>query len=577
MSGAPSTLIRAVIVDWVAHLFYCVPHLFDWVAHHFSGGGHECVVDSRPPRLKPWVTPPLVGEPRGSSTLRIVLSFALSLLCAAALSADEWPHYAGDTARSGIALRAARDLDTIRWSVTPLADEEYVWHSSPVVYGGRAFVNARHYDPNDPNNAQDHNLVIAYDVFDGARRWATPIEKDLYDSWASPAVDVRNQTVLLGSGYRLFALDLETGAIEWERLLVRRIVNASPVVTSDLFNNDTLANRVFITDYDGYGSDARLYAINVDPYDPPNNPYDPGEIVWTELLPGASGNTPAYDEGVVYVTSVGCVVKALDAQTGGLVWENDVDFSGYPQYSGFYAGLTIRDGHAYAASYVFYGTGNNSGLFKFDLTDGEIVWVAPCERTNSIPIVTDQGRIFLSAGIDGYGSATKIQAFQDHGDTATQLWDTYVDTGGGLIVGGWTHQPAYSRGYLYAGTPPNQGGSSYGAYTDLYVLDTTRTPAEPDFIVAHHARTGGSPALADGTLYSFGQDGLFALDPSPACLADLDGDGLVSLSDLATLLGAYGAASGEIDFDSDADLNRDGIVDLSDLAALLGTYGAECP
>jgi hypothetical protein len=49
------------------------------------------------------------------------------------------------------------------------------------------------------------------------------------------------------------------------------------------------------------------------------------------------------------------------------------------------------------------------------------------------------------------------------------------------------------------------------------------------------------------------------------------------LADLATLLGAYGSAVGDPDFDSDADLNRDGTVGLGDLATLLGSYGAECP
>jgi len=546
MSDALSTLIRAVIVDWVAH--------------HFSGGGHNRVGDSRPPRLKPW------------ATRRIVLAVATCLPMVPRLMADPWPHYAGDTPRTGTALRATRDLSTVRWSVAPQTDEEYVWHSSPVAWGGRVFVNVRYY----VNNVQAGNRVIAYAVNDGQRLWATPIDSDELDSWSSPAIDVRNQTLLLGSGYHLFALDMATGEIAWQCQLERRVVNASPVVTCDLFAGETPANRAFITDYNGFGDDAQLYAVNVDPYDPQDNAYDPGEIVWTALLPGASGNTPAYQDGAVYVTSVGGVVKALDARDGLVIWETDVDFAGYPQYSGFYGGIAVRQGHAFAASYVYYGTGNNSGLFKFDVTDGRIVWVAPCERTESIPVVTGEGRIYLAAGLDGYGSAIKIQAFQDQGDTVTELWDTYVDTGGDLIVGGWTYQPAYSRGYLYAGTPYDEESQFFLPYTDLYILDTARAPSDPDFVVAHYSGTGGSSAIADGTVYSFGLEGLLAFDPSPACLADLDGDGSVSLSDLATLLGAYGSASGDADFDSDADLNRDGTIDLSDLATLLGTYGAEC-
>ena len=569
MSVARSELTRAVVVERVAHLF--------------RGGGHECVVDSSPPRhesavdsspprLKPWATQSSADGRQSSRARKTVLYFAACLLSVSTLSADEWPHYAGNAARTGIAARATRDLDTLRWSAAPLPDEQYVWHSSPVVHGGRVFISARYHVDDVPAGVR----VIAHAVSDGQRLWATPIEIDELDSWSSPAIDVRNQTMLLGTGDHVFALSLETGEIVWQRQLEQRVVNASPAVTADLFVNDTPTNRAFITDYSGYGGNGKLYAINVDPREPPDNPYDPGEIVWTALLPGTSGNTPAYKDSAVYVTSTGGVVKALDASDGSIIWETDVDLGGYPQYSGFYGGIAVHQGYAFAASYVFYGTGNNSGLFKFDTLDGRIVWVAPCERTESIPIVTDQGRIYLAAGLDGYGSAIKIQAFQDQGDTVTELWDTRVDTGGDMIVGGWTHQPAYARGYLYAGAPGDQLGL-FQPYTDLYILDPSRTPDDPDFIVGHHPGAGGSPALADATLYSLGQDGLLAFDPTPACLADLDGDGLVGLADLATLLGAYGSAVGDPDFDSGADLNRDGVVDLSDLAEFLGTYGEACP
>ena len=56
-------------------------------------------------------------------------------------------------------------------------------------------------------------------------------------------------------------------------------------------------------------------------------------------------------------------------------------------------------------------------------------------------------------------------------------------------------------------------------------------------------------------------------------VGDIDGDGDVDLSDLASLLGCYGTAAGNPGYDSAADFNADGIVDLGDLAALLGNYG----
>ncbi len=56
-----------------------------------------------------------------------------------------------------------------------------------------------------------------------------------------------------------------------------------------------------------------------------------------------------------------------------------------------------------------------------------------------------------------------------------------------------------------------------------------------------------------------------------ALIGDLDGDGDVDLTDLATLLGNYGMTSGATWEDGDTD--GDGDVDLSDLSALLSNYG----
>ncbi|MEY3026066.1 MAG: Dockerin type domain [Planctomycetota bacterium] len=55
--------------------------------------------------------------------------------------------------------------------------------------------------------------------------------------------------------------------------------------------------------------------------------------------------------------------------------------------------------------------------------------------------------------------------------------------------------------------------------------------------------------------------------PPPPCAGDIDGDGAVAASDLASLLGAWGTA------DTAADLDGDGTVTAADLAALLAAWG----
>ena len=60
--------------------------------------------------------------------------------------------------------------------------------------------------------------------------------------------------------------------------------------------------------------------------------------------------------------------------------------------------------------------------------------------------------------------------------------------------------------------------------------------------------------------------------PTP-CPADLDHDGFVTASDMATLLGAWGPC---ISSNCPADINNSGVVDGADLALLLDAWGP-CP
>lgn len=493
-------------------------------------------------------------------------------IAAAAQVSAQWPAYAGDAARSSIAQRAPRDLTRVAWSVQPDEDEEFVARSTPVAWGGRVFVLARLFE----DGLHVANRLIAYAARDGTRLWSTPLTADVSDSWSSPVVDVRNRQVVVCSDRTVYALSVDDGGLIWQTSLDRPVVNASPLVTTDVEKKGTPANRVLISDSSGFAAGGRLYAINVDPFDAANNPYAPGQIAWSVSMDRTNGNSPAYENGVVYACSTSGRFKALEAAGGTLLWDRQIDLSGYPPLSGFYGGLAVRNGSLYAAIYVFFGGQNNSALFKLDAADGQVIWSTPCERTDGIPIVLDDGRIFLSGGIGGdFGSFNKIQAFQDHGATATMLWDTHADTAGGLEVGGWTHQPAYSRGLLLAGRPDDS--PQFGAAVELYVLDTALTPAAPGFVRSQHGGAGGSPAAAHGRAYSIGTDGLLAFEPSAECLADLDGSGSVGIADLSALLTAFGQTDGQAGYDAELDVDLDGLIGLGDLSAVLSALGTQCP
>ena len=61
------------------------------------------------------------------------------------------------------------------------------------------------------------------------------------------------------------------------------------------------------------------------------------------------------------------------------------------------------------------------------------------------------------------------------------------------------------------------------------------------------------------------------LDPAAACDADVDGDGVVAVSDLLAVLASWGPCSGCAE-----DIDGDGIVAVGDLLAVLGAWG-DCP
>ncbi|MDF1868861.1 MAG: PQQ-binding-like beta-propeller repeat protein, partial [Phycisphaerales bacterium] len=149
---------------------------------------------------------------------------------------------------------------------------------------------------------QDQGFVRHLSAFDqdsGELAWATEIPFAILDSWSTPTLDLQNNTIIAASGFSMVALDRFTGDQVWLTPMDRPIVNASPCITDDLGSS----NRLFITDYTfGSATNGSLICINTDP-NTQDNPFDPGEILWSTQLPGnCSGNTPAYSDGVVYVS-----------------------------------------------------------------------------------------------------------------------------------------------------------------------------------------------------------------------------------------------------------------------------------
>src|SRR5262245_34633459 len=83
--------------------------------------------------------------------------------------------------------------------------------------------------------------------------------------------------------------------------------------------------------------------------------------------------------------------------------------------------------------------------------------------------------------------------------------------------------------------------------------------------------TPGEPTNFPGL--RVGTDNIRIAWSAAPCLGDLDGDGVVGLSDLTLLLSHFGATEAEA---ADGDLDGDADVDLADLTILLSRFGAIC-
>lgn len=430
---------------------------------------------------------------------RFARTLGLALVAATAAAGD-WTQYAGDARRSSIAAVPPRTLAPLCWRAAPESDEDFVALASPVIAADRVFAAARAFDDGVPVAAR----LIAFRLRDGQRLWHADLPPDSFDSWASPAVDPVTATVVVCAANHVFGLDAETGAERWSVPSARPFVNASPAIAA------APLPRAFVVDYTPFGA-GRLSAVNLAPFDPATNPHQPGDVVWYATVSRTSGNSPAVADGVVYCTSNLGRILAFDAASGAPLW----NVQAAPD--GFFGGITVRAGFLYAATYRFSGGANNSTLVKLATADGAIVWTCPCERTDSVPIVLADGRILLSAGIDGFGSAPRIQAYRDHGPSVERLWDTYADTGGALRLGGWTHQPVCGAGLLFAGAPSPL--ADFEPYAALCVLDLSRTPGDAGFVRESLDGAGGSPACSPGVVVSIGRDGLFAVGACKAARA----------------------------------------------------------
>ncbi len=461
---------------------------------------------------------------------------------------------------------------------TPLvsADPAWVFPASdpgvPQVLGwdpaSRVAVDAERVYAVSTQLGSEPSRLLAIDRASGTLAWWAELPDAVFDSWSSPTLDRSNGTVLIAAGApgsgggTLFAFGAVSGSVVWQVVLSRDVVNASPVVTDDLGP----ADRAVIVDYEGFyqgGSGAAVVCINVDAFDAQLNPHEPGDVVWSvDLHDGASGATPAYEGGLLYVGTTGDAlfgtdgrVVCLDARAAdalsAVVWDTNIGGN-----DGFYGGLARAGGSVFGVTYDFFGGDRSSRLVKLRASDGAVQWSVASDRSSTVPVVLADGRVLVSAGIEGFGSVPRLTLYRDMEGSAVELWDsasdTWQDDGDGIMepgeylrVGGWSYQPSVrlERGRTLAAVGRlGTGGIS--------VVDLELMPTDSGFLVDTSDLSGGSISHGFQTCYVVTYDGVaaFGVPVWPDVNGDLCADG----SDLRAWHRGIGRLDVELDGDVDA-------------------------
>ncbi len=184
--------------------------------------------------------------------------------------------------------------------------------------------------------------------------------------------------------------------------------------------------------------DGILYSTSLDGYIRARDA-GTGDLLWEQSL-GAwyyYTGTPAVDQGVVYTTfdgPSGGAVYALDAATGGIHWSVNNEKTGMD--------LNARVAMAHADGEVF-GTAWSGEIYALSDVSGSVIWTY---QTNTLPM-------FGTTVVDGlvYAPISDGRVIALNETTGALVWTTTLD---GLSI----MPPLYLKGDLYLGT---SSGSAY--------------------------------------------------------------------------------------------------------------------
>ena len=419
----------------------------------------------------------------------VILASLATTLVAVSLEAAptlNWPEFRGGAA-GGVADAAT--LPT-RWSVT----ENVKWvsevpgrgWSSPIVWGDRVFVTSA---VNAGTFKQPSTGIFGND-------YAAELSKQgLSDEEVGKRVvarDIELTSEVEDVSYKVFAIDVKTGKVKWEREAHR----GKPF--GGRHRKNTYASETPATDgerlYVSFGGNVGLFCYSLD-----------GKLIWKKTwdpqpiyLDFGTASSPVVHEGVVYQNhdnEKDSFLVALDAKTGKELWKADRN------------GIKARSQSGWATPFVWKaGTRTEivtigKGLVISYGTDGKELWrLAGMTQATPSP-VAGEGLLFVGSGSQGEsnrplyaikpGASGDLTAAKDQPPSAFISW--FLPR-----FSAYTSSPLLYRGRVYA---VNDNGI-------IQVADA-KTGKE-----IYKARVGtgsatfsSSPIASNGKVYLLSEDG----------------------------------------------------------------------
>ncbi|GAB7016628.1 hypothetical protein JCM10550A_19970 [Methanogenium cariaci] len=434
-----------------------------------------------------------------------------SYMDSGSLDTDDWEQFAKNEKNNGFTTSKGPDTNSISW----ISNISAIGAPSMVISNGVLYA----YRGSTGFDGNAKTFLYALDEYSGDDIWNVSIPSPEWGSWSSPAY--HNGSVYTSTGKDTWKINAADGTVDW------KFVNPSGHASCN--GGPTIADgKVFCGDWDGN----HYYCVHE----------DNGVLNWTFTVTGYVQGTPAYEDGLVYLTSWsdGDAVKGhmycVNATDGTQIWHNNKiaqNCCGSP---------SIGDDKIYVTTYNFYGYGELLALSK---ETGDILWQKSIERTDSTPILA-YGNVYLTGGCSGY-SDHRTYCF--NAQTGDLIWQT--DTADD--IGGWTCTVAVADGKVYVG---GESATNYFNYDRTFALD-----AYTGETIWWYPQGGATPIVHDGRVFTVGNDGrIYCFGPARPVAPEgnfcaVPTSGIVPFTVDFTDMSTGEPTSWEWDFDGDGNID----------------------